>query len=117
MNSLQPAMTIVMTEISIILIALMSYLGFRYIRNNRNITSAIRKLANKIRCGQDDRENMLRDFLVQTCSYDEENATTAAEELIEKERLFYTSLRETYLNRDKKALINMYNKTTEVIGT
>ena len=116
MSSLQPAMTIVMTEISIILIALMSYLGFRYVRNNRNITSAIRKLANKIRCGKDDRENMLRDFLVQTCSYDEETATTAAEALIEKERLFYTSLMETYLNRDNDALINMDNKTEEVIG-
>ena len=116
MSSLQPAMTIVMAEVSIILTALIGYLTFRYLRNNRDIMSAIQKLANKIRLNKDDRHVMLHDFLVQTCCYDEETANTAATALIEKERLFYTSLMETYLTRDHDALHNMDSKTEEVIG-
>jgi len=116
MSSLQSAMTIIMAEVSIILIIFMSYLAFRYLRNNRDIMSAIRKLASKIRCGKDDRQSMLHDFLVQTCHYDDETATTAASALIEKERLFYTVLMETYLTRDHDSLVNLDNKTEEVIG-
>ena len=116
MSSLQSAIMIIMAEISFILAVIMGYLGFRYLRTNRDIMSAIGRLADKIRGKKDDRLAMLHDFLVKTCHYDEEKATSTATELIEKERLFYNSLMETYLHRDNNALMNLDNKTEEIIS-
>jgi len=115
MSSLQSAIMIIMGEISLILVIVMCYLAYRYLQTNRNISSAILKLVNKIRDRKDDRVNILRDFLMHTCHYSEEHANSTAAELIKKEHLFYNGLMQTYMHRNPDSLINLDTRTEEII--
>ena len=115
MSSLQSATMIVMGEISLILVVVMCYLVYRYLQSNRNTTSAIHKLVKKIRDRKDDRAGVLRDFLMHTCHYSEEQANSTAAELIKKEHQFYNGLMQTYLHRNHDSLIYLDIRTEEII--
>jgi hypothetical protein len=116
MSNLQSALMIIMGEISIMLTAILGYLAFRALRKHKSIMSAIKHLTGKIRCAKDDRINMLQEFLVQHCRYDQEHAATTAQTLIEKESLFYNGLMATYAANDTEALKDLDQKTEEIIG-
>jgi len=116
MSNLQSALMIIMGELSIILAAILGYLAFRSLRKHKSVMSAIGYLTIKIRNCKDERLKMLQDFLTQTCHYSEEGAETRAKALLEKERLFYNVLMQTYVNHDHETLKHLDQKTEEVIG-
>lgn len=117
MSSMQTALTIITTEISIILAVLLGAMALRYLRKYRNTASTLRKLAGKIQDKKEDRLSVLNNFLIKTCHFDEEKASQAAASLIEKERQFYSSLIDIYQTHDNKALLNLDNKTEDIINS
>lgn len=116
MSNLQSALMIVLGELSIILAAILGYLIFRSLRKHKSVMSAIAYLTGKIHNCKDDRQKMLHDFLTQTCHYPDDKAADMAAALLEKERLFYNVLMETYVNNDHESLKHLDQKTEEVIG-
>jgi len=116
MSNLQSAFIIIMGEVSIILAAILGYLVYRSLRKHNSVMSALSHLTRKIHGNKDDRLNMLQEFLTQTCRYKQEDAGTMAKDLLEKERLFYKSLMETYATHDHDTLKNLDHKTEEIIG-
>lgn len=111
-----PATTIILAEISIVLLAIFVYLVIRYLRNYRDLTQALSRLAQKFRTKRDDRLTMLKTFLQETCNYPETRAEEVAAELLMKEKLFYTTIMEIYMNRDNAALKNLDQTTEQMIS-
>ena len=111
-----PAATIILAEVSAVLLAVFVFLFIRYMRNYRDLTQALTRLAQKFRLKRDDRLSMLKNFLHATCNYPETRAEEIATELLAKEKLFYSTILEIYRNRDNKALKNLDETTEQMIG-
>ena len=114
MSSLISASTIILIEIAIALSAISGYFIYRFLRSNRNLNSTLGGLAKKINRKRENHESMLKSFLEETCHFEGEEAQKMANEMVKKERMFYSTLMNTYKNRDNEALKDL-DKTTEEI--
>ena len=114
MSSLISASTIILIEIAIALSAISGYFIYRFIRSNRNLNSTLGGLAKKINRKRENHESMLKSFLEETCHFEGEEAQKMANEMVKKERMFYSTLMNIYKNRDNEALKDL-DKTTEEI--
>lgn len=115
MNSFYPAATIILSEISIALLALCCIMAFVMIRNKRRNGDALAQLTAKVKQNEDERLASLKTKLKETHTYPDEKVDEVAAGIIKAEMIFYQGLMDTFSSGDGAALKEFDQKIDSVI--
>lgn len=110
MNSIYASLSILLAEVSLILLIICGALIFIKLRDQRKDKKALLALTEKLKGSEEDRLNVLSIKLKETLNLEGDTLATVAKEIHNKELGFYIETMNIYADRDSGSLENLDNK-------
>ncbi len=110
MNSVFAAISIILAEVSLILLIISGTLIFFKLRDHRRDKATLALLTEKLKAGEEERLNVLSVKLQETQGIEGDALNAAAKEIYNKEIDFYITMMTIYAKRERNTLEEINHK-------
>ena len=109
-------LTIILAEITIVLLAVVTVIGVKALRRRRRDQDAVNTLVISIKANQPARVEKLMGILKDSSDLSEDDALEKANELIKKQNKFCQEAVDLYLTRNNEILSKLDNRLEDLLG-